>query len=203
MESFIASSFFKESGQQSLNGGIKNFAYAQLQPGIEVFALKGSFSQIFNAEVFDDSRAVHFSYWLQGGAYCKLASNSEKEQEVKCGTGNIGYGSGRTLQFRQQGEFSNLQVLVTTDMLPTLEDGTNSSLSEELQNKFCFKNGYRNAHLHNAAYSLFTALMNEQSNKRHPLWYQAKGLEFISLFLQEHNVENNIKLPLGEQKKYD
>jgi AraC family transcriptional regulator len=201
VKTFIASDFFKESGQQTLGNSIKNFVYAQLQPGIEVFALNGNFAQTFNAKVFDDSRSIHFSYWLKGGAYCKLDSLVDKEQEVKCGTGNIGYGSGRTLNFRQQGEFANLQVLVTTDLLPTLENGTNSSLSEELQNKFCFKNGYRNVHLHDAAYNLFTALMNKKLYNHHPLWYQAKGLEFISSFLQEHNVENSIRLLPEEQKK--
>lgn len=201
MGAFTASEFFQESGQHILGSGVKNFAYLQLQPGIEVFALSGHFSQTFNAEVFDDSRAVHFSYWLQGGAYCKLEGSLSKEQEVKCGTGNIGYGAGRTLQFRQQGEFSNLQILVAPDMLPTLEDGTKSSLSKELQSKFCFRNGYRNAELHSAAHSLFSSLLYKNSNQRHPLWYQAKGLEFISLFLQDHGLDNNAQLPSGEQKK--
>ncbi|MBL4630913.1 MAG: helix-turn-helix transcriptional regulator [Paraglaciecola sp.] len=201
MGAFAASEFFQKSGQHTLGNGVKNFAYFQLQPGIEVFALNGHFSQTFHAEVFDDSRAVHFSYWLQGGAYCKLEGPLSKEQEVKCGTGNIGYGAGRTLQFRQQGEFANLQILVAPDMLPTLEDGTKSSLSKELQSKFCFKNGYRNAELHSAAHSLFSSLLYKGSNQRHPLWYQAKGLEFISLFLQEYGLDNNAQLPSGGQKK--
>lgn len=180
--SHLASDFF---GGVAAQGDLAPSLVRQpLHEGVALFAWSGNYAQPVERSVLDDSGCIHFSYWLEGGARCWLDGRRVHEALVQERTGCIGYAPGRQARFRQQGNFTNVMVLVTPEAFAPWGDGAEQALQRDLAADRGFLNGHRGAELHATAHALHAALRENVVAPRHPLWLQAKGMELVALFLE-------------------
>lgn len=181
----VASEFFGGAGGVAGRAGqAQNLVRQSLCQGVDMFAWSGNYAQPVERSVLDDSGCIHFSYWLEGGARCWLDGRPAREALVQERTGCIGYAPGRQARFRQQGNFTNLMVLVTPEAFAPWGEGAEQALRRELASGQGFLNGHRGAELHATAHALYGALRGNPAAPRHPLWLQAKGMELVALFLE-------------------
>lgn len=169
-----------------------------LHEGVDLFAWSGNHAQPVEKSVLDDSGCIHFSYWIEGGARCWLDWPRAHEALVRERTGCIGYGPGRRVRFRQQGNFANVMVLMTPEAFAPWAEGVEQAL--RLADGFGFHNGHRGAELHATAHALHAALREPAVVPRHPLWLQAKGMELVALFL-ECGAPQAAAIPAGERRR--
>ena len=64
----------------------------------------------------------------------------------------------------------------------------------------CYRDGYRGGALRDAALALFGGLRGEAGLPVHPLWLQAKSLEFVALFLEDRAAAD-AAIPASERRR--
>lgn len=197
--SLLSAADFFAGGSVAWQTGEGRLIRQQIVEGACLFAWSGNLVQPLEKNVLDDSGYIHFSYWLAGGARCRLDGLKENEIEVLARTGCIGFVPGRQLRFAQKRSFANLMLLVTPEVLAPWGDMADRTLQREIGTHFAFRNGYRSAELHTTAHALFAALRDSEVAPRHPLWIQAKSMELAALFLE--GGEAPATIPASERRR--
>jgi AraC family transcriptional regulator len=91
-------------------------------------------------------------------------------------------------------------VLISTRDLLDFPDAIDPGLRRNLERGFCVRDGFRGRLLHGAALALFDGLRGGAARPVHPLWLQAKSLEFVSLFLDDR-ADPAAAIPAGERRR--
>lgn len=151
--------------------------------------------------VADDTGCVHFSYWLAGGARCWLNGRNRDEEQVRPRSGVIGYAPGREGCFRRVGEFANVMVLARPETLLQWMGEGESRMEREIAAGYCFRSGHQGAAAHDVAHALYQALRTPAEHRPHPLWFQAKSLELVALFLEGAVEMEGVCIPAGERRR--
>jgi AraC family transcriptional regulator len=106
-----------------------------------------------------------------------------RAEEAKTRTGIVGHAPDHEAWFRRRGPYANVVVLVPARDLLEFPETVDTGLRRGIAAGFCFRDGYRGGALHDAALALFGGLRGTTGLPAHPLWLQAKSLEFAALFL--------------------
>jgi AraC family transcriptional regulator len=175
-------------------------AALRLRDGSGAFAWTGEAGDSTELAVIDDTGCAHFSYWLRGGACCRLDGNRGEAQEVRTGTGILAHAPGRECRFRRNGPYVNVAVLMPTSDLLDSPSAVTPDLRRNLMEGFCYRDDYRSTSLHAAAVVLFEGLRGGANQAVHPLWFQAKCLEFVSLFLDDQS-RRTPNIPASEYRR--
>lgn len=170
----------------------------RLRDGTGIFAWSGEAGDNTELTVTDDTGCVHFSYWLHGGANCRL--DDGRTGEVKTHTGIIGHAPERTAWFRRHGPYANVVVLIPAQDLLGLSDIVDASLRQSITAGFCYRDGYRGGALHDVAQALYGSLRSGAGRPAHPLWLQAKGLEFVAAFL-DGQTGDAATIPVADRRR--
>lgn len=191
---FFAGRAQGDAGSASWHAGLR------LRDGSEAFAWTGEAGDDAEFAVIDDTGCVHFSYWLRGGASYRLDGGAERMDPAHTGTGILTFAPGRLGRFRRHGPYANVVVLLPARDLLACPGAVDPCLRRNLEEGFCLRDGYRSSALHTAALALFDALHGAAGLAAHPLWLQAKSLEFVSIFM-DSQPETALSIPTGERRR--
>lgn len=170
----------------------------RLRDGTGVFAWSGEAGDAAELAVTDDTGCVHFSYWLSGGASYRL--DGGRVEEAKTRTGIVGHAPAHEAWFRRHGPYANVVVLMSPQDLLELPGSADGSLRRDIAAGFCYRDGYRGGALHDAALALYGGLRGAAGLPAHPLWLQAKSLEFVALFLDGQRADA-AALPAADRRR--